>query len=93
MTTTQPAPASPDRRDGTSISKYQDVEVGHWYRATLGGAYTVITEPVEVVDLEWSQAAGDAIVYVRKYRDTKVHCTPFAAWRAGMRPTLPPWAE
>lgn len=76
----------------TSISKYEDVEVGHWFRATLGGAYALITQPVEVVGLEWSQAAGDAIIYTRT-DGGKVVSGPFASWRALMRPTLPPWAE
>ncbi len=83
--------ASPDRREGTSISKYQDVEVGHWFRTPDGTYGPGVT--AEVVDLEWSQAANDAIVYLRNNGENTVHCWPFTGWRAGTRPALPPWAE
>ncbi len=77
---------------GTQISKYEDVEVGHWFRAKLGGAFSLITQPVEVVGLEFYQAAGGVIVTVRT-QEGKVLETPYAAWRRAVRPTLPPWAE
>lgn len=75
----------------TTISKYEDVEVGHWFRANLGGAYAVTVQPVEVVGLEWDQAAADAIVHTRT-EGGPVKMAPFKSWRNIMRPTLPPWA-
>lgn len=86
MTTTAGPPA------GIQITKHEDVEVGHWFRAHLGGAYALITQPVEVVGLEFYQAAGGVIITVRT-QDGKVRETPFDAWRRAMRPCLPPWAE
>jgi hypothetical protein len=86
MTTTAGPPA------GTQITKYEDVEVGHWFRANLGGAYALISQPVEVMALEWYQAANGVIITVRT-QDGKTRETPFAAWRRAVRPCLPPWAE
>lgn len=84
--------ATPERAGNTSISKYEDVEVGQWFRAHIGSAHSLKTEPVEVVDLEWDQGAGGAIVYTRT-QGGPVHSQPFATWRPAMRATLPPWAE
>lgn len=84
--------ATPDRAGNTSISKYEDVEVGQWFRAHIGSALILKVEPVEVVDLEWDQGAQGAIVYTRM-QGGPVTCQPFATWRRCMRPTLPPWAE
>lgn len=75
----------------TSISKHEDVEVGHWYRLP-GDIYSAGTTQ-EVVGLEWSQAANGVIVHLRNEGDDHVHMTPFAGWRTRVRPTLPPWAE
>jgi hypothetical protein len=89
MTTT--GIASPDRRGGTSISKYEDVEVGHWFRSTTDRDLAIT--PVEVLDLEWSQAANGCIVYVRQHGATSVIMQDFNGWRKAVRPCLPPWAE
>jgi hypothetical protein len=83
--------ATPDRRAGTSISKHEGVEVGQWFRTPDSTYGPGITQ--EVVDLEWNQAAGGAIVYLRNYRDDRVYSAPFTSWRTGVRATLPPWAE
>lgn len=77
---------------GVQISKHEDVEVGHWFRANLGAPLSLISNPVEVVGLEFYQAAGGVIVTVRT-QEGKTLETPFAAWRRTMRPCLPPWAE
>lgn len=84
-------PASPDRREGTSISKFADVEVGQWFRTPSGTWGPGLHQ--EVVDLEWSQAAGGCQVYYRNHEGLTVMTAPFDAWRAGVRATLPPWAE
>jgi hypothetical protein len=83
--------ATPDRTDGTSISKYQDVEVGHWFRTPSGTYGPGLVS--EVVDIEWNQALGGAVVYLRNDGDKTVHSAEFTAWRQGVRATLPPWAE
>lgn len=86
MTTTAGPPA------GIQITKHEDVEVGHWFRANLGGPLSLISQPVEVVGLEWYQAAGGVIVTTRT-QDGRTSESPYPAWRRAVRPCLPPWAE
>lgn len=83
--------ASPDRRGNTSITKYDDVEVGQWYRTPSGTWGPGVHQ--EVVDLEWNQAAGGVIVYLRNHNEKTVHMASYGSWREGVRATLPPWAE
>lgn len=85
------AAASPDRREGTSLSKYDDVEVGQWYRTPDGTWGPGVHQ--EIVDLEWNQAAGGVIVYLRNHNEKSVHMASYGSWREGVRATLPPWAE
>lgn len=83
--------ATPDRTGGTSLSKYEDVETGHWFRTLDGTWGPGIMQ--EVVDLEWNPGRGGAVVYLRNEGERDVHATAFRGWRDQVRPTLPPWAE
>lgn len=73
----------------STLTKYRDVEVGHWFRVKTGdwGPGSLL----EVVGLEWLDGAGDAMVHLRADGGHRVHECTYQGWRQHVTPALPPW--